>query len=207
MKSIEAGIFDVGGVLHTNEIQHVKDDIQMTLAVAPELFAHAWRELTLELGEGRLTELEYWNQFLQAVHARNSLPDGESLLVREYARRFRVHEDVLALTSTLRLNGYKLAILSNTIASHADYLTAQNLFENFTVRIFSHEVGISKPEPEIYRQTLAALDVAAEQTFFVDDNQKNVLAAEKLGMHGIVFENAAQLKTELSSLGVAIDAH
>jgi FMN phosphatase YigB (HAD superfamily) len=79
------------------------------------------------------------------------------------------------------------ACLSNTNASHwrrlrsddqtAEYPACNRLQECFV----SHELGLLKPEAEIYHRVREQLDVAAEQILFFDDSRNNVEAARRAG--------------------------
>jgi HAD superfamily hydrolase (TIGR01509 family) len=131
-------------------------------------------------------------------------PGAESLFLREYVRRFRVHHDVLDLVAALKRRGLRLAVLSNTIEPHARYLRRTGLLRHFDVQVLSNEVGMSKPDPRVYRHTLRLLESEAspERVFFVDDLAENVAAAAALGIHGILFESGAQLRDALRALGL-----
>jgi FMN phosphatase YigB (HAD superfamily) len=62
-----------------------------------------------------------------------------------------------------------------------------------------------KPDPAIYTYTCEKLGVAPKDTLFLDDNPKNVRAAEALGIHGIHFKSVDQLRQELASRGLLQD--
>lgn len=198
---IKAVIFDVGGVLKSETDRAIQRDIMDTLEISPEVFAEPWQILTDKLGRGAIPEDEFWKQMLQMTGAQRSLP-SESLLMREYQRGHCLHEDVMGIISRLRKAGYTTAILSNTIASHAQFNRTHGVYDGFDAIILSHEVGLRKPSLEIFDITLAALGLAAEETVFVDDAEKNVIAAEKLGLHGILFTNAQQFEEQLQKLGL-----
>jgi HAD superfamily hydrolase (TIGR01509 family) len=72
--------------------------------------------------------------------------------------------------------------------------------ETFDVIVISAEEGVAKPDPEIYRRTLERLGVAAEEAIFVDDWPPNVEGASTLGIHGILFESAEQMREEITRL-------
>lgn len=52
--------------------------------------------------------------------------------------------------------------------------------------IYSHEVGLAKPDPAIFELACAQLGLAPEETIFLDDCPGHVAAAQALGMHAIV---------------------
>jgi putative hydrolase of the HAD superfamily len=58
--------------------------------------------------------------------------------------------------------------------------------------VYSHEVGISKPDPRIYQLACARLGVQPAETVFLDDNQLMVDGARAVGMQAVLFEDNAQ---------------
>ena len=66
--------------------------------------------------------------------------------------------------------------------------------------IVSSEVHLLKPDPRIYYLTLERIGCEAQESVFIDDKEENVLAAEKLGMHGVVFHSRDQAIEELESI-------
>jgi len=121
-----------------------------------------------------------------------------------WADMFTEDEDVSALVRQLKPN-HRLILLSNTNPWHWRY--AKNHFpiiSEFSDRVLSYEVGALKPHPAIYR---AALEKAgsADRVIFIDDIATNVYAARIMGIRGIHFQSAEQLKRELATLGCRFD--
>ena len=202
---IEAGIFDVGGVLISNQMAHVWRDVLETLRLEEPVFRTAWREMGPSLGSGQIEEADFWQRFLERTGAKGALPE-QSLFLREYGRRWSVHQEVVDLVTRLRELGLKTAVLSNTITAHVAHNREKGLYAPFDVLVFSNEVGISKPDAAIYRHTLDQLGLSnrPDVAFFVDDLEENVVAAREVGMRGILFKDAAQLMDEVRALGVPL---
>ena len=57
-----------------------------------------------------------------------------------------------------------------------------------------------KPGPRIYRILLERYGLRAEECIFIDDNPKNTAGAEAVGIRGLVFQDAAQLRRDLDRL-------
>lgn len=74
-------------------------------------------------------------------------------------------------------------------------------FEGISV---SGELKMRKPFPEIYEYTLQKYNIKPEEAVFIDDNLRNVKAAEALNIHAIHFQNPEQLRTELVQLGITL---
>jgi putative hydrolase of the HAD superfamily len=66
----------------------------------------------------------------------------------------------------------------------------------------SSEFAVRKPEPEVYRRTVARLGVAAEACLFVDDSAANVGGAERAGLLAHHHTDEAALAARLTSLGL-----
>lgn len=62
--------------------------------------------------------------------------------------------------------------------------------------------GVAKPEPKIFQIAIDRAGLPAKRLAFIDDNPRNVEAAIAIGMHGILFSEAASLRTELRALGL-----
>ena len=76
-----------------------------------------------------------------------------------------------------------------------------SLFDHQT---FSAEVGLVKPDPGIYRHSLAGLGVEPEEALFVDDRESNIVGARAVGMFAIQFHSPAQLRDDLTKLGFPV---
>lgn len=87
----------------------------------------------------------------------------------------------------LQRDGYRTAIVTNNVAEFKDHWRALiPVDELFELVIDSCEVGVRKPNPEIYRLALDQLGVAPERAIFLDDFEQNVRVAVQLGMRGVL---------------------
>lgn len=95
--------------------------------------------------------------------------------------------DALAAVRHLRQKGRKVALLSNCNDLHAQACRAQypgpgrfdDLFDGV---FFSHEIGMSKPDPRTWQLVLSQMGVEASRACFYDDSDVNVGAAIALGI-------------------------
>ncbi len=69
-------------------------------------------------------------------------------------------------------------------------------------RFVSWKTGVRKPDPKAYLRPIEELGGQPERFVFVDDRPVNVDAARAVGMQGILFEHADQLRTELGAFGL-----
>lgn len=96
-----------------------------------------------------------------------------------------------------------LGLLSDTDPLHWGHLSKTypflGLFERPTL---SFQVGVMKPDPEIYRVAAANVGVRPDECLYVDDLQRNVEGARSVGMEGIRFDGAGRLREELVGRGM-----
>ena len=178
-----AVIFDIGGVLEFT---------------APTGWAVAWEaRLALPAGEinrrcadlwaagalGEITEAEVRTQ----VAARLGLDRaGLDALMADLWRDYlgTPNEDLIAYLRTLR-GRCRRAILSNSFVGARE--REQPILDLVDVVVYSHEVGIAKPDPEAFALTAKLLQSRPEDCLFIDDHPPNIAAAQAFGMRAILF--------------------
>lgn len=98
----------------------------------------------------------------------------------------------------LRGRGIRTALLSNAEGASAE--TKHALKRYFDALVFSGEVGVAKPDEEVYRLTADLLKVPVEACVFVDDAARNVRGAVATGMVGVHHTSVEATLAELSAL-------
>ncbi|MFB9841953.1 HAD family hydrolase [Mucilaginibacter ginsenosidivorans] len=113
------------------------------------------------------------------------------------------HETVEIFRQLKESGKYKIYALTNWSAE-----TFPVAFERFEFLkwfdgiVVSGEEKIRKPTPEFYHILLDRYNVKPREALFIDDNYRNILAAEKIGINCIHFTSAEQLEVELKRLSV-----
>ncbi len=77
-----------------------------------------------------------------------------------------------------------------------------NFLQSFDGIVVSGEEKTIKPFNDIYLTLLRRYHILAEETVFIDDNQRNIKAAENLGFNIILFKSAKQLNEELKKIAI-----
>jgi epoxide hydrolase-like predicted phosphatase len=116
------------------------------------------------------------------------------------ARMFSYFTQSPAMTALVwraRESGLRTALLSNSWGNSYPPETWQGMFDAVVI---SGEVGMRKPEPEIYRYTCQKLKLRPEEAVFVDDLAHNVDAAAAVGMLAVRHTSYEQTVAELSAL-------
>lgn len=114
-----------------------------------------------------------------------------------------VRHELIKRVEQLDADGYQLAIITNNVLEIREMWRGLfNVEELFSLIIDSCEVGIRKPNPDIFTLTLERLGgIAPETTVFLDDFQGNIDTAKSLGMNTIlVGDDIHQAIQELDNL-------
>jgi glucose-1-phosphatase len=80
----------------------------------------------------------------------------------------------------------RLGCVSNTNGLHWAEMSGWGLQERFEFRFLSHEIGMIKPDREIFEHVVATVGVPAENILFLDDNVINVEGATAVGLDAVV---------------------
>jgi putative hydrolase of the HAD superfamily len=92
----------------------------------------------------------------------------------------------------------RLFLLSNTNAMHFDHIRRRfEVLEAFEEALLSFELGVGKPEPEIWREALRRAGLPPARCAYVDDILEYVETARRLGLKGLHFQGAGRLRREL----------
>ena len=105
--------------------------------------------------------------------------------------------ELIAYFQSLRPR-YRTALLSNSFVGARREEEARFGFAALTdLIVYSHEEGMSKPDPRIYERTWQRLGVQPHEMIFLDDAEPNILAARECGIHAVLFQNNAQTIAEI----------
>ena len=133
---------------------------------------HAWKYRDLDPALHR----EAYLHVLQTSGLADEHAEELYRLVTDPAE-WSVYPDTAFVLTSLRLNGIRTAVVSNIAWDIRPVLTAAEVDEF----VLSFEVGAAKPDPRIFTEALARLDVPAEQALMIGDSEENDGAARELG--------------------------
>lgn len=111
----------------------------------------------------------------------------------------------VALLHRLKAAGYAVYGLTNWSAETFPVaLERFGFLQELDGIVVSGEEKVMKPDERIYRILLDRYGLKADESVFIDDNAPNVAAAERLGIHGILFDNADNVAAHLRKSGVRV---
>ena len=181
-------IFDFGGVIcfHPDPPRWKRAAEIANLPV--EEFMRAFWANRIEYDAGRWTPAEYWHSVARIAGTHFEDSELPALIRREIELWNSYDSRVLRWTRQLRAAGVGTAILSNLPRPLGEELRGTPGFlEHFDHVTFSYELGVVKPQPEIYRDTIAGLGIAPAEALFLDDRQDNVDGSCAVGLRGELY--------------------
>ncbi len=204
--AIKAVIFDLSGVFFKLPEQHaeeIRENRGVSYQFVKEFGAepdeknvNKFRNLLKRIFIGEIVEKEALEEYSKFTGL--PLPKNPNF----WFIGFQVVRDekVFEISDRLRKN-HNVSILTNMIPCH--YARLEPHLNAFKPNIYiSYEMGCEKPDKEAFDHALKSMKLKPEETIFVDDAKENTEAAEKLGIHSILFKNANQLEKDLKSLGL-----
>ncbi|HTC25160.1 MAG TPA: HAD family phosphatase [Gemmatimonadales bacterium] len=193
--------FDIGGVLGSNGW----DREQRAAAVrhfnldATEL-DDRHDESSPMLEQGRMTLDEYLRS---TVFYKRRPFTMEAFKAFMFAQS-RPFPDTIDLARALaRAGNYRLMTINNESAELNQHRLEQFGLRDIFITFFSScWVGVMKPARRIYEVALAMSQADPARSVFIDDRERNLVAARDLGMQTIRFTDAPTLRQDLAQLGV-----
>ena len=187
-------IFDLGGVLL-------------------DIDYHKTEQAFINLGVTNFNELYsqfHADQFFKAFEKGEVSPDAFIARLKSYKDDLSA-DDIRSAWNAMLLDfpagrldfllnlkkKYRIFLLSNTNAVHYEAFQKielnitgdpHGLDDCFEKSYYSHDIGLRKPDREIFEFVLKDSNLVAEETLFIDDTWANVEAANTVGIHGLYLE-------------------
>ena len=191
-------LLDWGGVLTTNVFDSFRD-FCVAEGLAPDAVKRLFREderareLVRGLETDALTEDEFGERFGELLE----LDDRTGLIERMFGG-VRGDERMLAAVRRARSAGVRTGLISNSMGGASyDRSVFPQLFDGVVI---SGEVGMHKPQPEIFLLGAERAGVAPGECVFVDDLRENCAGAEAVGMTAVLHRGADATLPELERL-------
>jgi FMN phosphatase YigB (HAD superfamily) len=194
---VRAVIFDLGKVLINYDHAITISSVAALNQCEPSTVQAVLYEVENALGTGSMDTTELHRFYQQQIGLSADLEMFTTAFCAGLAR----NDEALAYAQALQQRpGITVGIISNTTGAHVAWLDEHvpELAELDLV-MMSNEVGVLKPDLEIFRLALELLDVPADHTIFIDDLPRNVEAARALGMSGILHTDWAITRPALEA--------
>jgi putative hydrolase of the HAD superfamily len=199
---IRAVIFDYGDVLCLRAPREKFAPMAAILGITPERLVERYMQNRLAYDRGDVSMEDYWIGFGREEGTEITRAQAAELDRRDCELWWSLDPALMEWIEHLRGRGIKTGILSNMFVNMARKLREEAPWaDRFDAYTLSGELRLAKPEPAIYQHAAEQLGVAAAEALFLDDRQVNVDGARAVGMEGLVFSSAAQLRKDLEAWG------
>ncbi|MEA3429804.1 MAG: HAD hydrolase-like protein [Nanoarchaeota archaeon] len=195
--------FDIGGVIVTDGFARAASLFSKELNIDEEKLFDAyiktddWKYSAGKIG------IERWDNFFKELNLKNI--DVQKFVDLWHSIFVPIDETISLIQ---KLHGkYLLGILADQPKDILPYFERYSFLDLFDLRVISCEVGHSKDEGNlnIYEIAVDLAKVKSEEILFIDNNQKNLDNAAKLGIKTLLYKNNEQLKKELVSFSIKLN--
>jgi len=196
--TIKAIVFDIGGVLEITPNLGVDSKWEKQLHLEPgelnKRLGQVWKggsigTISIEQVHKSIGEIMGWSEAQVNEYMGDVWREYLGTLNIELADYFR----------GLRPQ-YQTAIISNSFVGAREKEAEHYQFDTICdFIIYSHEVGLRKPDPRIFELACERLGLRPEEIIFVDDHHEVYASAEAMGMHCIEFKDNAQTIAEIEA--------
>ncbi|HEX8219235.1 MAG TPA: HAD family phosphatase [Chloroflexia bacterium] len=196
--AIKAVVFDIGGVLEITPGTGWDGKWEARLGLQPGELPQRLRTPWTGGSIGTVSEEEVEKSTREILGLdQEQLEEFMSDLWDDYLGTLNV--ELAAYFASLRPR-YKTGILSNSFVGAREKEQERYGFGDMCdVIVYSHEVGMKKPDSRIYQLLCERLGVETWEVVFLDDVPQAIEAARQVGIHGIVFKNTAQAIADIEA--------
>jgi epoxide hydrolase-like predicted phosphatase len=198
-------IVDFGGVLTTplqDAFAAFADAMNVELSDLVRVLLRAYTgeddNLVTGFEMGRISEEDFSAELAARLSEVCGRPIESKDLVARLFSGMRIEQEMVTAVELARQAGIKTGLLSNSWGTGT--YPREIIDPLFDVIVISGEVGMRKPDPEIFRVTAEKLGVHPDECVFVDDHPGHLKAALELGMKTVLHRSPKETLDELEAI-------
>lgn len=176
--------FDFGGVLVNYErvFQKVCSDFDLDF----DNFLEFYDQFDRDLAVGKITTESFWKKCIENYNLTNA---DDYDLVKSWVSDYDIIRPINRLIHNLE-DKIKIGIISNINSEIWEAALADGWVPkiNYSNVLLSYQVGLTKPDKQIYLEVQKATDSEAAEILFIDDQEKNLVIPQQLGWRTILFD-------------------
>lgn len=198
---IKAFVFDIGNVVWQFKPLYTKlfSLWASRLNKSPETFYSDYVVSYQDIETNKLLLNDWLLSLNSQADINLFLSDLDSIFADEKIFNSYCFLDTINLLKKFKSKNIPLICLSNTEPFVYPYLKKFIIDPYFDNSILSWQVGVRKPDPQIYQKIFEFIEAKPDEIIFVDDKPENVISAKSLGINALLFENNQKFFKSLDS--------
>lgn len=202
MSNIKTILFDIGGVVTFTDFEALYKNFGKRVGLDPQAIINYQQQNWGDLILGNIDLGQFFNQLKGTIVSDRSVL--QAAWIEELIKVRTINGDLLDMIAQLREH-YSVGVLSNLTFSRMVADEAMALYEHFDFTVLSCHEHLKKPDPAFYNLALQRAGARADEAVFVDDMERNTLAAKAFGLKDILYTDNNKLIADLKSLGVEVE--
>lgn len=204
-------IFDFGGIIYDIDFKLSNKEFEkFGISNLESLYFQAQETKLFEkLEKAEISPADFYAEIRNIsgknVSNENIISAWNALLIGYKRERIELLELLKTKYRTFLLSNSNIIHYKHYLAQLQDEYGYQDFSELFERAYFSHDLGMKKPDYEIYDFVLSENNLKPNETLFIDDSKANIEAAEKLGIQTYFLdaENGEQIVDLFSKFSFA----
>lgn len=194
-------IFDLGGVVIPASESEIITHISDRTGKSASDIKSAYDQLILKAHTCEITIKELYNHMSAALgFGKDKVQLLYDFHIQVIKKNIRDWDEVLVNMIQQFKEDRTVVCMTNTEPETSDELEASGLYNLFHKSYPSTKLKLMKPDEAVFRHILNDQQVKAKETIFIDDRLENVVAASKLGIHGVLYQHVSPLVKEIYQL-------
>jgi HAD superfamily hydrolase (TIGR01509 family) len=192
---IQAILFDWHGVLDKTLLDGFFDFISLECSLSKDLLKVKLGNICRNYSLGNILSDDFW----EIVRQETGASEFQLNKFKKYVNSIEINTELWKHLSILK-KSYRLAILSDCPLEKVTLIRKNINLSLFDKVYFSAEENLDKKMTEFFELAIKSLDLKTTAILFVDDSQKNIDFASKLGVRGHLFTDFENFKNVIQSL-------
>ena len=206
MVNIKAILFDYDGVMtiDKNGTESICNYISKEMGIEKSLFENEYRKYNKDLSYGKIIHTEIWESICNNI--------GVNIPIKVLYDSFintPIDNEMHKIVSNIKCQNIKTGLITDNKADRLNYINEKyGLNKIFDIMAISGELGYGKETEKIFEYTLEKLNIKPEESIFIDNQERNLIIPNKMGIKIIYFNDKERdinkLKKEIEKYGIII---
>lgn len=202
---VKALFIDLDGVIRIWEPGYI-GHVEELLGLPPGAYVKVafGSELITKVTTGRITADEWRMESARRLREVQPELDTDEFIRLWNAAPVRVDEEVLQIVRAVRRQ-VPVSLITNATSRLPFELRQLGIEDEFDNIFNTSELGVAKPDPEVFRIIMSRVGVEPADSLFVDDHPDNVETAASLGMRAHLYKEVQSLRRAFLEAGLSLD--